>query len=139
MLASQVRHRSILLFALALPLFLAACAHQAVAPGGTKESFVCQDQTVGVDTVDGTSPKDVYLCKGYTVTWLLNGNSFTVHFPKKYPFEGAPQDFTNNPQKPNDSVKSPPAKYAGTLVVYHYDMTVNGKPVPDPQIVGGGY
>ena len=136
--ASQVRHGSILLFLAALPLFLAACARQAAAPAGTNESFVCQNQTVGVDTVDGTSPKDVYLCKGYTMTWLPNGNTFTVHFPKKYPFEGAPQDFTNNPQNQNAPVTSRPAKYSGMVVVYHYDITVNGKQVADPQIVGGG-
>jgi plastocyanin len=137
MLSSEVRLRSILLFVLALALSLAACVRQPF--GGRKvESFVCGDQTVGVDTVNGTSPKDVYICAGDTVTWLPNGNTFTVHFQKKYPFEGAPRDFANDPQKPNDPVKSPPAKYAGMLVVYHYDITVNGQPVPDPQLVGGG-
>ena len=137
--ASQVRPSSILVVVSALPWFLTACARPQSAPSVNQETFVCSDQTVGVDTVDGTSPKDVYLCKGYTMTWLPNGNKFTVHFPKKYPFEGAPQDFTNNPQKPNDPVTSPPAKYAGSLVVYHYDMTVNGQPVPDPQVIGGGH
>lgn len=138
MFSSQVRLRSILLFVSALALFLAACVRQPF--GGRKvESFVCGDQTVGVVPVDGTSPKDVYLCRGDTVTWLPNGNTFTVHFPKKYPFEGPPQDFANNPQNPNDPVKSPPAIYAGTIVVYHYEMTVNRQSVQDPQVIGGGH
>lgn len=136
--ASQVRHGSILLFVSAWALFLGACVRPLVAPGVRKEIFVCGDQTVGVVPVDGTTPKDVYLCQGDTLTWFPNGNTFTVTFPKKYPFQGAPKTFANDPQKPNDPVKSPPAIYAASLVVYHYDMTVNGQPVPDPQIVGGG-
>ena len=135
--ASQVRHGSILLFVSSLPLFLATCARQPF--GGRKaESFVCGDQTVGIVPGDGTTPKDVYLCPGDTLTWLPNGNTFTVTFPKKYPFEGPKRTFANDSQTLNAPVKSPPAIYAGSLVVYHYDMTVNGQPATDPQIVGGG-
>ena len=135
---SRFRPCTIMAFALALPCFLAACGGQRPLGGQRKESFVCGDQTVGIVPGDGTSPKDVYLCKGDSLIWTPNGHAFTVTFPKKYPFEGAAQTFTNNPQKPNDPVKSPPAIYAGKLVVYHYDMTVDNVPVPDPQVVGGG-
>ncbi len=135
---SHVRHGSTLLFVSALTLFLAACTQPLATGGKTKESFVCGDQTVGVVPGDGTTPKDVYLCPGDTLTWLPNGNAFSVTFPRKYPFEGPKKTFANDPETPNAPVKSPPAIYAGSLVVYHYDMTVNGQPVPDPQIVGGG-
>jgi len=136
---SRFRPCTIIAFALALPFFLAACGGQKPLGGQRKTSFVCGDQTVGVVPGDGTSPKDVYLCKGDSLTWSPNGHTFTVTFPKKYPFEGPAQTFTNNPQKPNDPVKSPPAIYAGNrVVVYHYEMTVDNVPVPDPQVVGGG-
>ena len=97
-----------------------------------------RDQTVTVVPVDGTSPKDVYLCKGDTLTWQPNGHTFVVTFPKKYPFEGNPMTFKNDPQCPNNPVVSPPAIYAGSLIVYHYDIIIDGKPVIDPQLVGGG-
>jgi hypothetical protein len=44
----------------------------------------------------------------------------------------------NDPQKPNDPVVSPPAIFTGSLVVYHYDVTVDNVSVSDPQVVGGG-
>jgi hypothetical protein len=46
--------------------------------------------------------------------------------------------FKNDPQYPNNPVVSPPAIYTGSLVVYHYDITVDGVPASDPQVVGGG-
>ena len=57
---------------------------------------------------------------------------------KEYPFTGAPQTFTNNPSNPDAPVTSPPAKYTGSLVVYHYEISINGTRVEDPQVVGGG-
>src|SRR5262245_18683225 len=120
--AAQVRHSGILLLVSALPLFLAACRQQPVSPGGSRTvSFACGNQTVGVVADDGTSPKDVYLCPGDTLTWLPNGNTFTVTFPKKYPFEGPKKTFTNDPQNPNNPVKSPPAidARARSIIVHH--------------------
>jgi hypothetical protein len=108
---------------LTFTLWPAACGdgqrRPAVAGKGTVY-FACADQIVGVVPVDGTAPKDVYLCKGDTLTWQPNGHPFVVTFPKKYPFEG------------------PPKIYTGSLVVYHYDMTVDNVAVTDPQVVGGG-
>ncbi len=46
--------------------------------------------------------------------------------------------FKNDPQYPNNPVVSPPAIYAGSLIVYHYDIKIDGKPVTDPQLVGVG-
>ena len=135
---SRFRPCTIIAVALALPFFLAACvAHQ---PRGVqrKESFDCGDKTVGVVPGDGTSPKDVYLCQGDALTWIPNGHTFTVSFPRKYPFQGPVTTFKNDSQNPNNPVKSPPAIYAGSLVVYHYDMTVDNVAVTDPQVVGGG-
>jgi hypothetical protein len=107
--------------------------------GRGKDSFVCGDQTVTVVPVDGTFPKDVYLCQGDRLTWKPNGHTFVVTFPRKSPFEGSPMTFQSDPQKPNDPVVSPPANYPGSLVVFHYDMTVDNVAVTDPQVVGGGY
>ncbi len=138
---SQLRHGLTIPCLLAVTLCLAACGHGhkglLTGPKGI-DSFVCGDQTVGVVPVDGTSPKDIYLCKGDSLTWVPNGHTFVVTFPNKYPFQGSPTTFQNNPQKPNDPVVSPPAIYSGFLVVYHYDMTVDNQPVKDPQVVGGG-
>ena len=141
-------HLSRLRFGLAIScvltftLWLAACGdgqkHPSVAGKGTVY-FQCGDQTVGVVPVDGTSPKDVYLCQGDTLTWQPNGHSFVVTFPKKYPFQGKPQTFQNDPNNANNPVVSPPAAYTGQLVVYHYDMIVDTATVIDPQVVGGGY
>jgi len=44
----------------------------------------------------------------------------------------------NDPHTLDALLNSTRAIYAGSLVVYHYDMTVNGQPATDPQIVGGG-
>lgn len=125
---------------LTFTLYLAACGSGQKGPLQTtrgRDSFVCGDQTVGIVPVDGTSPKDVYLCQGDKLTWVPNGHDFVVTFQKS-PFEGSPTVFKNDPQKPKDPVVSPPAIYSGKLVVYRYDMTVDNKPVADPQVVGGG-
>ena len=137
---SRARYGLTIPYILTIALCLAACgcSHKDFGHGKGKDSFVCGDQTVGVVPGDGTSPKDVYLCKGDTLTWEPNGHTFVVTFPKKYPFEGNPMTFQNDPQHPNNPVVSPPAIYAGSLVVYHYDITIDGKPVIDPQLVGGG-
>jgi len=137
---SRVYYGLTIPYILTVTLCLAACAN---GPGGLtkgkgKDSFVCGDLTVGVVPVDGTSPKDVYLCKGDTLTWEPNGHTFVVTFQKKSPFAGSPMVFKNDPQNPNNPVVSPPAIFTGSLVVYHYDMTVDNQPVSDPQVVGGG-
>ena len=103
-----------------------------------KDSFACGDQTVTVVLGDGTRPKDVYLCQGDKLTWKPDGHTFLVTFPNKYPFEGSPTSFRNNPQNPNSPVGSPPAKHIASLAVYHYTITIDGKEVVDPQVVGGG-
>lgn len=122
---------------------LAACqSGPTVTPKATgkgQDSFTCGDKSVYVVPVDGTAPKDVYLCQGDTLTWMPNNHTFTVTFPKKYPFVGNPMTFQNDPQNPNNPVTSPAAKNPGLLVVYHYDMTVDGSQVIDPQVVGGGW
>jgi hypothetical protein len=138
---SRLRYGLTISCILTFALCLTACGGAQQQPQATakgKDSFACGDQTVGVVPVDGTSPKDVYLCKGDTLTWIPNGHTFVVTFPKKYPFAGPPKTFTNDPQKPNDPVVSPPAIYTGSLVVYHYDMMVDNVTVSDPQVVGGG-
>ena len=139
--SSRLRYGLTIPYILTFTLCLAACegCQKVVVTGGKgKDSFVCGDQTVGVVPVDGTSPKDIYLCKGDTLTWVPNGHTFVVTFPRKYPFEGSPMTFKNDPQKPNDPVVSPRAIYTGSLVVYHYDMIVDTVTVTDPQVVGGG-
>jgi len=122
-------------------LWPAACGdgqrRPSVAGKGTVY-FACADQTVGAVPVDGTSPKDVYLCKGDTLTWEPNGHTFVVTFPNKYPFQGKPMTFQNDPQYPNNPVVSPPAVYSGSLLVYHYDIVIDGVKATDPQVVGGG-
>jgi len=138
---SRARYGLAIPHILTFALYLAACAGCQKVPltsGKGQVTFNCGDQTVGVIPVDGTSPKDVYLCKGDTLTWEPNGHTFVVTFPNKYPFQGKPQTFQNDPQKPNDPVVSPPAIYSGWLVVYHYDIFVDGVKATDPQVVGGG-
>lgn len=127
---------------LTFTLWLAACGGAPVQhpqnTGKGQDTFDCGDKTVGVVAVDGTFPKDIYLCKGDTLTWEPNGHTFVVTFPNKYPFEGKTTTFQNNPQYPNNAVTSPRAVYTGSLLVYHYDILVDGKST-DPQVVGGGY
>ena len=137
---SRLCHGRTITYILTFTLCLAACGgdQKGSLTAKGKDSFVCGDQTVGVVPVDGTSPKDVYLCKGDKLTWEPNGHSFVVTFQKKSPFEGSPTTFKSDPQKPNDPVVSPRAIFTGSLVVYHYDMTVDNQPVADPQVVGGG-
>jgi hypothetical protein len=138
---SRLRYGLALSCILTFTLWLAACTdgqkRPSVAGKGTVY-FACGDQTVGVVPVDGTSPKDVYLCQGDTLTWQPNGHTFVVTFPKKYPFQGSPKTFQNDPQNKNNPVVSPAAAYTGSLVVYHYDIVVDGVKVDDPQVVGGG-
>jgi hypothetical protein len=126
--------------AVAFLLIAVSGCEKGVSPPQTKRTvtFDCGNQTVGVVTGTGTSPKAVYLCGGDTLTWIPNGQKFTVTFRKEYPFTGALQTFTNNPANPDAPVTSPPAKYTGSLVVYHYEISINGTPVDDPQVVGGG-
>jgi hypothetical protein len=107
--------------------------------GKGKDTFDCGDKTVLVVPGDGTAPKDVYLCLGDTLTWNPNHHIFTVSFPNKYPFEGKTMTFANDPLNPDALVVSPRAKNPGSLVVYHYDMTVDRLQIIDPQVVGGGY
>ena len=123
-----------------LSFVLAACSKK-ILPSGQNglDSFACGNQQVAVDPVNGTNPKAVYLCQGFTLTWAPNGHSFTVTFPpQKYPFQGPPQTFASNPANLYANVVSPPAIYPGLLTVYNYTMTVDDKPVQDPQVVGGG-
>jgi hypothetical protein len=130
-----------LLFLLTVVLYVAACGGGSKGPmttGKGQDSFQCGDQTVGVVPNDGTSPKDVYLCKGDKLTWIPNGHTFVVTFPKKSPFEGSPTVFKNDPQNPSNPVVSPAAIFTGSIVVYHYDITVDGVQASDPQVVGGG-
>jgi hypothetical protein len=140
MLSSGFRCGVAIRFGLGLCLLLAVngCRKAQSRPGTKTVTLECGDQTVGVVTGTGTSPKAVYLCGGDTLTWIPNGQKFTVTFKREYPFIGAPQVFTNSPSNPDAPVTSPPAQYTGSLVVYHYEMTINGKAVDDPQVVGGG-
>jgi len=111
---------------------------QKKPPTGQKQHiFDCGDQTVGVVPNDGTNPKAVYLCDGDKLSWVPNGHQFVVTF-KKSPFVDGQLVFQNNPQNPNALVQSSAAQYTGSLVVYHYTITIDGKPVDDPQVVGGG-
>ena len=119
-------------------LVVSGCTKQVSPQTKRTVTFDCGNQTVGIVTGTGTSPKAVYLCGGDTLTWVPNGQKFVVTFRKEYPFTGAPQTFTNNPSNPDAPVTSPPAKYTGSLVVYHYEISINGTPVDDPQVVGGG-
>ena len=142
MYSSRSRYCLTISCLLTIGLCFAACGNNPkVVPkaGKGQDSFTCGDQAVFVVPVDGTAPKDVYLCKGDTLTWKPNGHTFTVMFPKKYPFEGNPMTFQNDSQNADKDIVSPPAKYTGSLLVYHYDMTVDGTQVTDPQVVGGGW
>jgi hypothetical protein len=94
--------------------------------------FTCGNQTVKVVPVDGTQPKAVYLCGGDTMTWDANGHTFIVVFKKKSPFVGGQKIFDNQ------HYQSRAAKDDVLLTVYNYDMVVDGEPVDDPQVVGGG-
>ena len=46
--------------------------------------------------------------------------------------------FQNDPQNFKNPVVSPSAKHIASLAVYHYTITIDGKEVVDPQVVGGG-
>jgi len=140
MLLTHFRYPVAIAFLAVSFLFLvcSGCQKQ-IAPQGKKTvTFDCGNQTVNVVAVQGTDPKAVYLCEGDTLTWLPNNQKFTATFKKGYPFIGPPTTFTNNPDNLNAGVTSPPAKHSALLVVYHYDMTINGVAVEDPQVIGGG-
>jgi hypothetical protein len=94
--------------------------------------FACGNVTVKVVPTTGTDPKAVYLCAGNTMTWDANGHSFIVIFRKNSPFQGNQKVFDNN------HYQSKPAKNDSVLTVYNYDITVDGEPIDDPQVVGGG-
>ena len=94
--------------------------------------FACQNLTVKVVPTTGTDPKAVYLCGGNTLTWDANGHTFIVVFRKASPFEGDQKVFDNT------NYKSKPAKHTTALTVYNYDIVVDGQPIDDPQVVGGG-
>ena len=123
---------------LAIYLVASGCGGENKLGKKGQDRFTCGDQTVGVVPGDGTTPKDIYLCKGDTLTWVPNGHSFTVTFQKKSPFQGSPMVFQNIPNDTTTPVVSPPAIYTGSLVVYRYDMTVDNVAATDPQVVGGG-
>ena len=142
MRTSRFLHGSAIRITLVLVcVLIASCEKQPAAVGGRQAQkqhiFDCGNQTVGVLPGDGTSPKAVYLCDGDTLTWVPNGHQFVATF-KKSPFVDGTLVFQNDPQNPNASVTSKPALYTGALVVYHYTITIDGKPVDDPQVVGGG-
>ena len=120
----------VLVLALALPLAFGASQEK-----GYKEEFVkftCQDVTVQVVPIDGTNPKAIYLCAGNTMTWDANRHEFTVIF-KKSPFVGGKKLFNNTDNK------SKPAIRDTVLMVYNYQVIVDGVLADDPQVVGGGH
>jgi hypothetical protein len=127
-----------LILVLFLALLVPGCHNKLQPFVNGQDSFACSDQTVAIVPVDGTNPKAVYLCQNSKLTWVPNGHTFTITFPQKYPFQGAALTFANDPQNLNNPVTSPPAIYSGSLVVYTYTMTIDGKQVTDPQVVGGG-
>lgn len=140
MRTSRFLHGSVIRITLGLVCILSvSCGQKPTAGGQSKKQYIfdCGDQTVGVVPGDGTSPKAVYLCDGNTLTWVPNGHTFKVTF-KKSPFVDGQTVFQNNPQDPTAPVTSKAAQYTGTLVVYHYAMTIDNNPVDDPQVVGGG-
>jgi hypothetical protein len=94
--------------------------------------FTCKDETVQVVPGEGTNPKAVYLCAGYTITWASNNHTFLVVFKKKSPFVDNRKIFDEHHNK------SAAAKTDVVLTVYNYDMVVDNQPVDDPQVVGGG-
>ena len=94
--------------------------------------LACGNVTVKVVPTTGTDPKAVYLCAGNTMTWDANGHSFIVIFRKNSPFQGNQKVFDNS------HYQSKPAKNDSVLTVYSYDITVDGEPIDDPQVVGGG-
>jgi hypothetical protein len=129
--SSRVRYDGAIRFTLVL-LF-------AFGAGGCKKAFheetvtfACRDEKLDVDPTDGTIPKAIYLCAGKTVTWNPNGHRFRVVFRKKSPFVDDKTVFDN------DHPKSAGAKHAAQLIVYYYDMTIDGMLVDDPQVIGGG-
>ena len=143
MRTSRFLHGSAIRITLVLVFILSiSCGQQPPKAGGGGKSvkryyYDCADQTVGIVPEDGTNPKAVYLCDGNTLTWIPNGHQFVVTF-KKSPFVDGKTVFQNDPQNPNAPVTSSAGIYLGGLVVYHYTMTIDGKSVDDPQVVGGG-
>jgi hypothetical protein len=138
---SRSRYALAITYILTFTSCLAACSapQHPQTTGKGKDSFDCGDKTVLVVPTDGTAPKDVYLCHGDILTWDPHHHTFQVSFPNKYPFEGNPMTFQNDPQNPDKLIVSPPAKKTGSLLVYHYNIIVDTLPVTDPQVVGGGY
>jgi len=94
--------------------------------------FRCIDQRVNVDPQDGTKPKAIYLCAGNRLIWDANHHKFVVVFQKKSPFTDGQMVFDN------DHNQSAPAVNDTDLTVYNYIISVDGKTVDDPQVVGGG-
>ncbi|MFZ0580305.1 MAG: hypothetical protein WAN72_05815 [Candidatus Acidiferrales bacterium] len=129
--STRVRYDSAIRFALVL-LFTFGVGGCNKLSHEERVAFACSDETVKVDPTDGTSPKAIYLCPGNTLTWNADGHQFQVVFSKNSPFADDNKVFDNN------HAKSKGAKNIPQLTVYNYAITVDGKPVDDPQVVGGG-
>ncbi len=119
-------------FTLLVLLVFGASGCKEIFKGKRTVTFTCGDQTVSVDPTDGTYPKAVYLCAGDTLTWSANQHNFQIEFKKKSPFTDGAKKFDNS------HAKSAPTKQDSKLTVYEYEITVDGKLVDDPQVIGGG-
>lgn len=119
-------------FGLVLLLAAITCGCQQQVKNAKTKTFTCGDQQVSVDPTDGTIPKAVYVCEGDTVTWEPNNHQFEVAFKKGSPFVDGGTQFDNGKKK------SAKTKHHDKITVYEYDITVDGKPVNDPQVVAGG-
>jgi hypothetical protein len=135
---SRIKHDRFTRFALgsglflALPFLFGAAQEQKSYVQQEFVRFACQNVTVNVDPKFGTDPKAVYLCAGNTLTWVANSHKFIVIFRKNSPFINNQKVFDNN------NYQSKPAKNDVVLTVYNYDIIVDGEPIEDPQVVGGG-
>jgi hypothetical protein len=104
-------------------------------PQRKDEKPYCGDKSINVNPSTGADPKAVYVCEGDVVTWAPNGHTFIVEFAKDFPFKGNPKKFT---EKYNDNVSDKTLPHP-KIKVYEYTIKVDGNPIADPQIIGGGH
>jgi hypothetical protein len=122
-------------FVLVLLLGLGASGFNQMASSEKAVKYTCKNETIKVDPQKGVDRKAIYLCDGYTVTWIPKPNANVHKF--QIVFQDSP--FVGGAKKFDDTTTTWPTMDKFTdLDVFKYTITVNDGPPFDPHVVGGG-
>jgi hypothetical protein len=130
---------SLMLIAVCLSFVVASCGDHTAKPSGAKKvrTFPCgnkQNITVDLHKKNGVDHQAIYVCENDAVIWSKGAgvNSFVVHFIDCPLASGCATDITDD--TPQAVLPSLPTD----ITVYKYTLSINGQPVSDPHVVGGG-